>query len=272
MVENSYPWNGQLVGDAQASQLFSSPYSPRDMFSFAFARFIASNTCSDGVLAHYRSGMSGNLAITAGVNQVTVATGVAFVDGSVYVNNASLVIPIIFNGNYRLVIRKNYVARTVRSTLIGPIGDGTDTVFPGYSQQVSGHAIERVWDIPIARIRRTAGTVAIYADDRRFIRNIAFDNRKGGSASVWSTLGTTTYRVLAPSFQMGVAAITGTSTVVTFTETTVSPVVIVTVYGTNGSPSAVKWYISAVSSSSFTLTVDSVATADRFAWIVFGGE
>jgi hypothetical protein len=91
-------------------------------------------------------------------------TGTALVDGKLYVNSTeetfSVVVPEAGSNYYRLILRKDFTAQTVRAIMLGP----ETAAYPTITQTPG-----TVWEITLARVRvYSAGTIAIYSSDKMF--------------------------------------------------------------------------------------------------------
>ena len=93
-----------------------------------------------------------------GNNQVTIDTGRAMVDGTLYENDAALTInvtiPVVGTTGKRLVLRKSWSAKTVRAVVISS-ADGTASL-PALTQTDL-----TTWEIPIASFQHaTSGVIS----------------------------------------------------------------------------------------------------------------
>jgi len=153
MAEISYPWSGTLVGDA-------GPYSDDD-WSDRWRKTFVNDRTDEGILPNYEN----ELEITGVASPISINTGAAFVDGKFYENDssASVVIPspTVSTRIDRIVLRKSWVAQTVRITRIEGIEGG---VAPALTQ-VDG----TTWDIPLYQVSITTGGAITLADERERI-------------------------------------------------------------------------------------------------------
>lgn len=245
MTESSLFWAGTVTGDA-------GPYTD-DAFSDMFVKLFQSDRTLQGPILD----MLGELAVTnPAALTIRMASGHALVDGKVYTNTANIDFAVVAPGAgsnyYRLVLRKSFVAQTVRAVMLGP-----NAVAPDAVTQTDG----TTWEISLATIQITSAGVITITDTRDFCSfntevvtaNIAdnavddskvgdrvpqFYRRQGGNASGWATPGInsytpTTVRMQSGSIEWtGASSPTGNGTVtfpVAFSNT---PIVLLTCYDT----------------------------------------
>jgi len=150
MVEESYPWSGTVVGDA-------GPYSDDD-WSDAWNTLF----CVDRTLQGYVAGVLNELAVSGVASPVTVGSGSALVDGKFYYNSADTTVaiptPAVSTRIDRIVLRKSWVAQTVRITRIEGIEGGGA---PAITQNDG-----TTWDIKLAQTSTTVGGVITVTDER----------------------------------------------------------------------------------------------------------
>lgn len=162
-MESSMVWGGTATGDAAAGN-FTAPYSD-DEFSDMLAMILTYDRTTQGVIQSAYAGYTGNLAVTnpAGVT-IRVATGVALVDGKLYTNSANVDNVVVAPGEgsnfYRIVLRKSFVAQTVRVALIGP----DIAAFPAVTQTDG-----TTWEISLAGIEITSAAVVTVTDERQYV-------------------------------------------------------------------------------------------------------
>lgn len=162
MTESSMVWGGTATGDAAAGN-FTAPYSD-DEFSDMLAMILTYDRTTQGVIRSARTGYSGNLAVTnpAGVT-IRVATGLALVDGKLYANSANVDNVVVAPGGgsnfYRIVLRKDFAAQTVRIALIGP----DIAAFPAVTQTDG-----TTWEISLAGIEITSASAITITDERDY--------------------------------------------------------------------------------------------------------
>ena len=154
--ERSMVWTGTSVGD-------HGPYSADD-WTDAWALFFLYDKATEGIIPTADSEFSGKLAVTnSPTTTLTMTNGAALVDGNLYWNLSSKTISSGLAGpgsgtNYwRVVLRKNRTAQTVRVTLLGPETGG----YPALTQSASGY-----WDLPLYRLAITSAGAATLTDDR----------------------------------------------------------------------------------------------------------
>lgn len=214
MAEKSMLWTTGSTGDGL------SPYSQTEWIKLFRRLFVNDQRASQGVLV----GFNNALAVSSGaVDQVTVATGGAIVDGFPYENDASLNLaitrPAVGTTGGRVSLRANYAAQTVRAT----VTRNTDGV-AGIPALTQSDGV--TWDIPLATFTITTGGVVTVTDARsyaHFASRVALENldtdvvddtivgnrvpaltrRQGGDATNWSTSGGTTYTPTNVRMQVG---------------------------------------------------------------------
>jgi len=153
MTQLSYYWGGTTVGDATLA-----PYDD-DEFTDNYMRLFTGNRATEGVLlrANY-------LEVTSpAAATVRVASGVAVVDGKLFVNTSfvdnAIVAPGAGSNYYTVVLQKSWAAQTVRIALLGP-----DPGAPPAVTQNDGIT----WEISIATVRITNAGVITVTDTREF--------------------------------------------------------------------------------------------------------
>lgn len=208
MAERSQPWDTTGTGDGP-----SGGYTETQTEEFFRDLFSGDRFATDGVLPGYSS----ELAVTATTNQVSVAAGAAIVYGKYYQNTASLNLavtsPVVGTTGLRVVLRVNWAAQTVRAAVIKNT-DGTSAA-PALVQTAG-----TTWDIPLATGTITTGGTVAVSDAREFLHmpTALIYRRQGGSATDWSSAGTTNYTPGEAFAQDGVITVsfsggTGTATV-----------------------------------------------------------
>lgn len=227
MTESSLVWGGTVTGDA-----VDAPYDD-DEFSDLLRELVTADRTIEGVVKTNLASFSGLLAITnpAGTT-VRVASGVGFVDGKMYYNDANIDFAAGTSGQYyRVVLRKSFAGQTVRAAILGPSGSA-----PALTQTDGV-----TWEVALATIYNSGGVLSI-TDERVFVNRVyagmfdagavntadiandAVDNtkvgnrvpqlirRQGGDANDWSILGITTYTPTMVIIQVGVAELEFTGT------------------------------------------------------------
>lgn len=157
MAETSIPWGGQIAlgdpGDA-------GPYND-DQWSDIWNSLFCRDRTVEAVVADYLN----ELEVTGVASPLSVATGLGLVDGKWYLNNSPLgvVVPTPAGATRidRIVLRKNWLAQTVRVTRIaGAEGGGPPAI-----TQTDGVT----WDVPLAQISVTVLGVITVTDQRNFV-------------------------------------------------------------------------------------------------------
>lgn len=146
MTERSRFWDGTVTGDAP-----EAPYDgPTEFANVTRAGVFTGNSVNkSGVIM----GELNELAVVGGAGLVTVDTGKAFVYGSWYENDASVNVaiptPSVSTRVDRVVLRKDWAAKTVRITRIAGVeGAGAPAV-----TQIAGVT----WDMNISQVSITTG-------------------------------------------------------------------------------------------------------------------
>ena len=171
MAEESFFWADSL-GDG-------GPYS-QDQLRTPWKILAAKDSASVGVVP----GMLNSLIVTTtGNNNLTIDTGYAMVDGTVYHNSASLALtsasPAVGTTGRMVVLQKLWGVQTVRLAIIRSV-DGTATI-PTVTQTDG-----TTWEIPIFSFTiTTGGVIGALTDTREWTReaalNFGFD---GGGAAI----------------------------------------------------------------------------------------
>lgn len=152
-METSYFWNDNGVGDAS-----ESPYSDFEFVSQVFRFVLQYDRETMGTIDTGDPSFTGGLVVNAGAGQVTVQTGVALVDGSLYKNTAAVNVaiptPAASTRVDRIVLRKDFGAQTVRITRIAGVeGGGAPSI-----TQTDGVT----WDVKLASVSiTTAGAITV---------------------------------------------------------------------------------------------------------------
>lgn len=222
MAETSLFWSGTTTGDAT-----SAPYDD-DEFSDVLRDIVTYDRLTECVIYTSLSSYTGLLEVTnpAGTT-VRVATGVALVDGKLYRNSANIDFTAgVGSQYYRVVLRKDFTAQTVRAVLLGPSG----------SVPATTNTDGTTWEVPLATIY-TSSPITI-TDERSYINkvvsasqlasgvvttsslaNASVDDTKagarvaivpkrvGGSATHWSVAGSNVYTPTMVYIQCGVVAV-----------------------------------------------------------------
>lgn len=160
MTEISRFWNGLVTGDAATEAPYDAPTEfSKVLMSIAGAMGIPTNL--GGVYGAELNALS----VSGAATPLTVASGRALVYGTWYEADASVSVAIPTPGGAtridRIVLRKSWVAQTVRVTRIeGVEGGGTPAL-----TQVAG----TTWDIPLAQASTTTLGVITLTDQREFV-------------------------------------------------------------------------------------------------------
>lgn len=151
MAETSYYWGGTTTGDA-------GTYSD-DNFSDVFRYLFQKDRTIEGVIYGPLSDLLPSVLGTT----LSIASGIAMVDGKVYYNSASvnhsLSVPATGTNYYRLVLRKDFNLQTVRQVLLGP----SLVSYPSVTQNDG-----TTWEISLAKVTVTSTSVVTLTDDREF--------------------------------------------------------------------------------------------------------
>lgn len=179
MTEVSLPWGGISVGDC-------GPYTD-DMWSDMYRVLFDNSRQYIGVIVGYLN----ELAITNPVGTtIRVASGAALVDGKFYTSSANVDLSAGGgDGYYIVVLRKDFVAQTVRLDIVGP-----SVLLPTPTQ-----TDPILWEVVIASVSVVAGTPTI-TDNRRFVRFSSdyLPYRQGDNTAGlggWTTPGTDDIRL-----------------------------------------------------------------------------
>lgn len=154
MTETSYFWGGTTVGDATIAPYDDDEYSDiqRKMFTV--------NRAVQGVLVNYLEEL---LVQNPSGTTIRLNTGAAIVDGKFYEADAdvdfSVTVPGAGSNYYTLVLRKSWVAQTVRAAILGP-----DVGAPPAVTQTDG----TTWEISLATVRVQSSGVITVTDTREY--------------------------------------------------------------------------------------------------------
>ncbi|OGO12741.1 MAG: hypothetical protein A2Y53_04920 [Chloroflexi bacterium RBG_16_47_49] len=143
------------------------------------------------------------LGTYTGVNTVRIDPGAAIVDGKMYLNDAAVNVNIPNAGagtvrKDRIVLRCSWAGFTVTLTVL----TGSAVDYPLLTQTTGV-----TYDIALYKAEVTDAGVVTLVDERTMASQ--FKARQGGSATVWSTPGTTNYRLTNLQIQCG----SGTATI-----------------------------------------------------------
>lgn len=151
MTERSWFWGGTSTGDAALPAPYGAPYSD-DMFTDVMSMMNQANRDLESVLPSTRTGYSGYLAPSINGSNVQIDTGVALVDGKLYTSDAVLQHLPPSDGAWSVVLRKNFVAQTIRQTLVAT---ASVTRNDGIT-----------WDVELARVTKSGGALSSLIDMR----------------------------------------------------------------------------------------------------------
>lgn len=160
MTERSRVWDGTATGDAT-----EAPYDAPTEFARLFQRgFGIGQMTNLGGVINGAPGFSDLTPSSPVANTVRIASGIAWVYGTQYDNDANVDVNIPTPGVStrvdRVVLRKSWAAQTVRITRIAGVeGAGAPALV-----QIAG----TTWDIPLAQASITTGGAITLTDQREF--------------------------------------------------------------------------------------------------------
>lgn len=190
MAEKSLLWQTNTAGDG------SSEYTQAEVIQWQREKHI-DDTTAEGIYGHV--GVA--LEVSGTATPVNVGTGAACVYGFHYWNtsNISTAIPTPGTGTRidRLVLQADWTNRQVRLTRLPGVtfGGGATAVALTQTDGVT-------WEIPLAQLSITTGGAITVTDEREVIRPKVY-RRQGGSATDWSSTGTTNYLPVTAQEQVG---------------------------------------------------------------------
>lgn len=157
MAERSYFWDGLATGDAVLA-----PYSS-DLWNRLW-QIMFSRADNEGIL----SGVDNELSVTGVAGGVSVATGKALVDGSLYESDAAVSVtiptPVTDPRIDRIVVQKDWATKTIRVARVAGTENASPTA-PALTQVDLS-----IWEIPLAQaLITTAGVIAV-TDERKEVR------------------------------------------------------------------------------------------------------
>lgn len=160
MTERSRFWNGVATGDATEAPYDASTEFAAVLRSVTGAAGVATNL--GGVFAEELN----ELAVTGSTSPVSVASGRALAYGNWYESDAAVSVavptPAASTRIDRIVLRKNWVAQTVRVTRIAGVEGGAAPALV----QIAG----TTWDTPLSQASITTGGAITLTDQREFIQ------------------------------------------------------------------------------------------------------
>ena len=192
MAEMSYLWTTGGAGDGAAT------YTRVDWGNIV--KILGACSGDEGV----GGGALNEYNATTSDQHVTIDTGYALVDGKPHTCSAAAdytVISAVGVGNTRIdriVLRASWAAQTVRLTVIAGV-DAASPSAPAITQTPGTTYDILLWQALVD----TSGVVTV-TDERTWSASppqVTF--RQGGSATVWSTVGTTNYRPAEVIMQVG---------------------------------------------------------------------
>ncbi len=217
MAEASMFWTTGSTGDG------ASPYTQAQIFAWLLRTFVNA-PATEGILKGYAN----ELAPSGTASPVAIATGAAMVNGIPYENtaavNVAVPMPVIGKTGHRIVLRASWAAQTVRVVLLSS-SDGVAAI-PAATQTPG-----TTYDLTLATLTITTGGVITLTDARGYLHpniKVATQNvdddaiddtkvgnrvpqlyrRQGGSATNWSTPGTSDYTPGAVRMQCGSTTVT----------------------------------------------------------------
>lgn len=179
MTQVSRFWDGTTTGDATTAPYDAGTEFSKVLMSVAGAAGIATNL--SGV---FRGELS-QLAVSGAATPVSIASGRAITWGTWFENDAATTVAIPTPASStrvdRIVLRKDWVAQTVRVTRIAGVeGAGAPAL-----TQVAG----TTWDEPLAQVSITTGGVITLTDQREFIGGAGMPTPTGTNSILTSTGG-----------------------------------------------------------------------------------
>ena len=179
MAETSFYWGGTTIGDAT-----DSPYD-NDEFSDIWRKLFQRDRTTQGPIDGYEDELA--VSNPAGLT-IRVPTGAALVDGKFYENDANidtvLVAPAVLTRVDRVVLRKLWGAQTVRVFIIAGVeGAGV----PSLTQNDGV-----TWDVPLAQVSITTGSVVTLTNEREFSRTPLADEVEGSLVHIETLIGDNT--------------------------------------------------------------------------------
>ncbi len=176
MAETSFYWGGTTIGDATLS-----PYD-NDEFSDIWRKLFQRDRATQGPIDGYENELA--VSNPAGLT-IRVPSGAALVDGKFYENDANidtvLVAPVVLTRIDRVVLRKLWGAQTVRVFIItGVEGAGVPAL-----TQVDGNT----WDVPLAQVSITTGSVVTITSEVAFSRTPLADETAGSLIHIQTITG-----------------------------------------------------------------------------------
>lgn len=178
LAETSRPWGGTTVGDATVA-----PYDADTEWAAILRSLAAAGAITTDLSGVFRDELN-ELAVTSGAGQVSVNTGRALVHGTWYENGASVNVAVATPGAStridRVVLRKDWVAQTVRITLIAGVEGGAA---PALVQSIGSE-----WDMPLYQVSITTGGDITLTDERDYIPWHGDQSAEGGTRHSFSQI------------------------------------------------------------------------------------
>jgi hypothetical protein len=273
MPERSQPWDSTGIGDGALTG-----YTESQVEEFFRDLFTGDRFTSEGVLA----GIGSELAVTSATDLVNVAAGAAMVYGHYYQNTGTTGVaitrPTTGTTGFRVVLRASWAAQTVRA-VVNRNTDGNSAI-PALVQTPG-----TTFDIPLATGTITTGGTVSVTDARDFCHfpTALVYRRQGGSASDWSSSGTTNYTPGEAIPQVGSASVTWSSSAtsnlltITFPQAFSAPPVVILTTFADGSSTGSKVTFSVETVSATQVTVrgyisdeSTSSTSRKVFWLALG--
>lgn len=205
MTQVSRFWDGTTVGDATVAPYDAGTEFSKVLMSLSGAAGVATN-----LSAVFRAELN-ELAVTGTATPVSVNTGRAITWGAWYENDVATTVaiptPAALTRIDRIVLRKDWVAQTVRVTRIA----GTE----GGAAPALVQSAGTTWDQPLAQVSITTGGVITVTDQRAFIGGAGLPTPSGTNTILVSNGGVASWTNTptiggAVTISSGGANITGT--------------------------------------------------------------
>jgi hypothetical protein len=250
LSERSQPWDSTGVGDGPGTG-----YTEAQTEEFFRDLLTGDTYAADGVLP----GVLNELVASGSSSPVSVASGAAVAYGKYYQNTAATTVavssPVVGTTGLRVNLRVDWSAQTVRAVVVKNT-DGTSGI-PALTQVAL-----TTWEIPLATGTITTGGAISLTDARSFVRmpTALLYRRQGGSATDWSSAGTTNYtpgEVIRQAGVVNVSFASGTGTQAVTFPVAFSQIPIITGLVVNNAASSTKRKLNATieSLSASTLTI-----------------
>jgi hypothetical protein len=283
MAEYSWFWDGTATGDATLSPLTSDEFT--DIWS-ALSQFDRRSMQAVFAKLGYET-YSGSLEIhvkhmTPEGGVIVVDPGVAVIDGKAYrlLEGAFFTLPVNTETTtyYRIYLMRENETQTVRLYMTR---DYVSQDFTTIEQSDS----DGLWAVTLLTAEvSTAGVLTtsqnvfptndfeeIDYETRWFNSLPVVAGRKGGSATIWSTGGSTNYPVPTAVIEVGSIAVGANPTTVTLAQTfDYAPIVLLMPYDTGTTWSNNNMWVSRVTTTEFDVSFDATTNLDSFFYIAIG--